>query len=253
MRIGILIVGSLHWDGSPTRCQWRRDRLEGGGQQMVRVPIRYGRRSTSRGNTFTMVFARSCASAEKLGTGLVVPARAKCRAPEQLVEEAEWLWAAERKSLSRAGIAQNWGRVCLLHPPGRPLPEQFQHAWSEAVRAAGIHFRQIPAAIGEQQLIDLASGVAQLGWPTDAESTEALGGFDLLLLTATEPTLTKSTDYPSAQEVAEAWRADPNGHVSYFYNNRQNGITTFEDDEIQRVLRGEPPNVAREPLTQVRT
>ena len=74
-----------------------------------------------------------------------------------------------------------------------------------AVRAAGSHFRQIPAAIGEQQLIDPASGVAQLGWPTDVESTEALRGFDLLLLTATEPTPTKSTDYPSAQEVADAW------------------------------------------------
>jgi hypothetical protein len=75
-----------------------------------------------------------------------------------------------------------------VHPPDRPLAEEFQHAWSEAVRAAGSHFRQIPAAIGEQQLIDPASGVAQLGWPTDVESTEALRGFDLLLLTATEPT-----------------------------------------------------------------
>jgi len=135
-----------------------------------------------------------------------------------------------------------------VHPPDRPLAEEFQHAWSEAVRAAGSHFRQIPAAIGEQQLIDPASGVAQLGWPTDVESTEALRGFDLLLLTATEPTPTKSTDYPSAQEVADAWRADPNGHVSYFYNNRQNGITTFQDNEIQRILRGELPKVARKPV-----
>ena len=70
---------------------------------------------------------------------------------------------------------------------------------------------------------------------------EPLSGFDLLLLIATEPTLTNS-QYVSAREVEYAWRADPNGHVSYFYNNRQNGITTFEDDAIQKMLRGEPPN-----------
>lgn len=109
MRIGVLIIGSLYWDGSAARCQWRHDRLGCGGQRKVRAPIRYGRKSSS------------------------------------------------------------------------------------------------------------------------------------LLLTATEPTLTNSR-YASAREVADAWRADATGHVSYFYNNRQHGISTFEDDEIERLLKGEPPN-----------
>lgn len=202
MRIGILIVGSLYWDGSTIRCQWRRDRLGCSGRRTVRVPIRYGRRSTSRGNTFTMVFARSCSSSDRLGTGLVLSARAECCEPAQLVEEAEYLWAAERNSLGRAGIAATWGRVCLLHPPDRPLPEEFRHAWSEAVHAAGSDYRNVPTAAAEQQLVDPVSGVAQLLWPTDDETHESLSGFDLLLLTATEPTLTNS-QYSTAREVAD--------------------------------------------------
>ena len=241
MRIGILIVGSLYWDGSATRCQWRRDRLSCSGQRTVRAPIRYGRKSTSRGNTFTMVFAQSCSSPDKLGTGLVLPARAECCEPEQLVAEAEYLWGAERNSRIRSGVAADWGRVCLVHPRDRPLPEEFRTAWAGAVRAAGAQYRHVPMASGEQPLIGPVSGIAQFEWPTDAETDEPLSDFDVLLLTATEPTLTNS-EYASAREVADAWRADATGHVSYFYNNRQHGIRTFEDDEIERRLKGEPPN-----------
>jgi len=180
-----------------------------------------------------MVFARSCSSADRLGTGIVLPARAECCEPEHLVEEAEYLWAAERNSRSRAGIATTWGRVGLLHPPDRPLPEEFSRTWAQEVHAAGSHYREVPAAAGEERLVDPVSGIAQFEWPTDAESHESLSGFDVLLLTATEPTLTNS-QYSSAEEVAGAWRTDRNGHVSYFYNNRQCGIKTFEDDESRR-------------------
>src|SRR2546427_3819513 len=95
MRLGILIVGSLYWDRSPVRCRWRQDRLSVSGEHRVRVPIRYGRNSGTRGDTFTMVFATSCSDPAMLGTGIVVPTRANCRAPDHLVEEAECLWAAE--------------------------------------------------------------------------------------------------------------------------------------------------------------
>lgn len=248
MRIGILIIGSLLWDGSPVRCQWRRDRLGCTEHAKVRVPIRYGRKSSKRGDTFTMVFARSCSSPERLGTALVVPARAECCDPTHLLEEAECLWAAEQKSPDRAGIASNWGRVCLVHQPDRPLPDHFTSLWKATIKSAGRRYRAVPAAVGEEQLIDPVSGVAQFEWPIDAESQQPLIGFDLLLMTATEPTLTESR-YPSAKEIAEAWRADANGNASYFYSNLKHGITTFEDEEILRVLNGETPGTATAPET----
>lgn len=193
-----------------------------------------------------MVFARSCSAPERLGTGLVVPARAECCDPEHLLEEAECLWAAEKNSRDRDGIAREWGRVCLVCQPDRPLPSQFASVWKAAVGKAGWCYRAVPGAEGEEQLIDPVLGLAQFEWPVDAESLQPLTEFDLLLMTATEPTL-RNSHYPSATEIAEAWRADPNDHVSYFYSNRRHGIRTYEDDEILRVVKGESSNIAMEP------
>ena len=238
LRIGILTVGSLFWDGSEIRCGWRRQRLAVREKRMVRVPIRYGRLSQSRGNTYTMVFARSCETAEQMGTGLVLPASADCREPAQLVEEAEHLWAVESNSLCRAGVAANWGRVCLRQPPEAPLPKEFDTAWQGAVRAAGPRYRAVPTAREEAPLLDPSSGMALFSWPTDVETGALLSGFDALLLTATEATFTSESSYASPRTVAEAWRNDPHGNAAYFYNNRLSGITTFEDEQIQLALKG---------------
>src|SRR5207244_3832183 len=73
-----------------------------GRRDAVKVPIRYGRKSTKSG--YTMVFARSCSEAARLGTGLVVPVRAECCEPEHLFEEAEHLWAAERNEEQISGF-----------------------------------------------------------------------------------------------------------------------------------------------------
>jgi hypothetical protein len=71
MRAGILIVGSLLWDPKREREAWRRSRLAIDRSVLVRVPIRYGRRSESRGNTFTMTI---CIGGG-LGQAVVVPCR----------------------------------------------------------------------------------------------------------------------------------------------------------------------------------
>ena len=127
MRLGILIIGSLYWDPSRVRCRWRQNRLSCTSEHKVRVPIRYGKRAAkNRGNTYTMVFAKSCSEDAKLGIGIVVPARAECCEPEHLLEEAEHLWAAERNceeiqagihflvslltSLSATGLPENFSR-----------------------------------------------------------------------------------------------------------------------------------------------
>ena len=61
---------------------------------------------------------------------------------------------------------------------------------------------------------------------------------DALLATANDPTLIGGTRYPSASEVAEAW--DTQGgreHLKYFCGNREHGIETFQDSEIEGYLR----------------
>ena len=71
LKFGVLIIGSLRWDND-NRKNWREERLDIDQAVTVGAPIRYGRRSSKRGCTFTMVFSNSC-QPDHLGTALLVP------------------------------------------------------------------------------------------------------------------------------------------------------------------------------------
>lgn len=245
MRLGILIIGSLYWDPSRVRCPWRQNRLSCTEEHPVRVPIRYGKKSNKRGDTFTMVFARSCSEDAKLGSALVVPARAECCEPDHLLEEAEHLWAAERDSDARSGVCSKWGKVCVLENPRAKISEAILGAWQSRVTAAGHAYTTLSAADGEDPVLNAATGRALFDRPIDTATKRPLSGFDLLLMTATEPTLVNRR-YPTPFEIANAWRADDRDNVLYFHNNRHYGITTFEDEQIRAALQ-RPPNHALEP------
>lgn len=198
-----------------------------------------------------MVFAKSCEEPEKLGTGIVVPARAECCEPEHLLEEAEHLWAAERDSEDVGGICAQWGRVCILQNPGASAPEPILMAWQAKVSAACNSYAELPSADGEEPVLDASIGRALFDWPTECETSQPLSGFDLLLMTATAPTL-QGLRYPTAKEIADAWRGDKQENVRYFYNNRHFGITTFEDEQIRAVLLGRRPNPPLQPTAEKR-
>jgi hypothetical protein len=103
------------------------------------------------------------------------------------------------------------------------------------VRAAGASYRAVPHADGEDELLEVTTGCARFGWPIDHNTDQPLVDFDLLLMTAAEPTLNNG-QYPTARQIADAWRTDNQGNVSYFRKNRSCGIATFEDDQILAAL-----------------
>ena len=72
IRAGVLIIGSLLWDGRHGRPRWRQRRLDVSARQQVWAPIRYGRFSNCR-KTYTMVFSRLCYRQCCLGIAQVVP------------------------------------------------------------------------------------------------------------------------------------------------------------------------------------
>jgi hypothetical protein len=232
MRLGIFIVGSLYWDSLAVRAAWRATRLKLGDVTQVTAPIRYGRLSISRGNTYTMVFSQSCSNPEKLGTGLVVGAAARCRNPDDLLLEAQHLWAAERNTLEVGPVSASWGRVGLLVNPTASVADEYLERWQTF---PGRQRKPAPVAPNERPVIDEATGLALIDWPIDKRTRYPLDGYDVLLLTATAPTLVAGL-YPTPDEIATAWRHDLSGHVTYFHNNRNNGITTFQDGEISRLL-----------------
>jgi hypothetical protein len=38
---------------------------------------------------------------------------------------------------------------------------------------------------------------------------------------------------PNVETIADAWRADENNYVEYFWQNRANDICTFQDNAIR--------------------
>lgn len=236
MRLGILIIGSLIWSPNPVRCRWRQNRLSRTEKREVMVPIRYGRKPKT---DISMVFSRSCSEASKLGKGLVVPARVECCEPQHLIEEARHLWAAEANKEQLSGICskKKWGKVCVLKNPRVNANDPILLGWIRHITEIGSAYSALPVARGEGPVLDPDTGLALFDWPKDVVTNKDLTDFDLLLMTANEPTLDRDGQYLTVDEIASAWRTDTS-NVEYFYNNRHCGITTFQDEAILGLLRG---------------
>jgi hypothetical protein len=228
MRAGILIIGSLFWDAS--RQAWREERLHMAASEDVMAPIRYGRRSENRGNTYTMVF--SCSALP--GQAKVVPCSRTVGSARDLIAEAEHLWAAERNAQVERCISAGWGCVALLCNPDRNIPRPILTDWATRVSEEPSYGR-VPHPAGEDCVLS-AQGLLQIPWPHRV-SDKVPVELDLLLATATRATLRGTPpSYPTTDAVASAWRNDPNNRVEYFLENQRCGIRTFQDAEIRERL-----------------
>ena len=226
MRLGVLVIGSLYWDKCSPRPEWRNSRLDCQHLQRVKVPIRYGRRSASRGDSYTMVISPSLCE-EQFGTAIVLP----CHGTD-LVEEAEYLWAAEslfRESRSgRISASTGWGCVAFLQNPDSPPVGELRAQWSLRVSQE----RKYPKldSVGEEAAVVDESGVLQIRWPRTENGSPLY--MDALLATATSPTPVAGR-YPLATEIADAWDTSaPWEEVSYFWKNREHCICTHQDEDI---------------------
>jgi hypothetical protein len=230
LSIGILIIGSLYWDTRGGRDRWRESRLQMDRDFLVKAPIRYGRRSTT--GTYTMVFG----SVPTLGQARVVPCKKSMNAIKDLIEEGEWLWAAERREVPRGEqqldhkLSATWGCVALLISPNANMHRSWRDCWAKRVSA-----ERNETVVG-RHLVD-GRGLLQVSWPELAQSGDS-APLDLLLATTNSPTLTNDS-YPSAHEIADAWNRDVRGGAEYFRENRRSGIYTFEDESIAGRLRPE--------------
>lgn len=230
LNLGILIIGSLLWDSDRDRPAWRDGRLDMASAQTVTAPIRYGRLSSRRGNTYTMVFSRSC----EAGHAKVVRCKRSVSTAADLIAEAQALWKAEQPSAAPGRIAADWGRVALLCNPGRTIPLELFEGWARRV-ADEPNYGSVRQAPEEGRLIT-KDGLLQIDWPRLVEGGEALQ-FDFMLAAANDPKLTgEPPTYPSAATIADAWNR-AGEHVEYFWKDRDSGIQTFQDDEIRVLLR----------------
>lgn len=241
-KIGILIIGSLYWDESQCQlvrgqCQhysrksWRQARLNMNDVSTVAARIRYGRRATTRGNTYTMIFSRSA----KPGTAKVVRCLNDVQDVKGLLEEAIQLWTAEKNgdNVGRM-ISSEWGCVGLLSNPSRQQKlNGLTEAWQELVssrQAEQGNYRNFEYPAKEKRAMVTNSGLLDIDWPTLGSGKEL--DFDFLLATANYPV---PIEAPTAKEIGMAWRKSPY-FVNYFYANYMNNIRTFQDNAIAAIV-----------------
>jgi hypothetical protein len=229
-KAGILIIGSLLWDKD--RQEWREARLAISDSKLVLAPIRYGRRSGKRrGHTYTMVFSRSAPT----GHARVVRCANAIISAGDLITEALKLWEAEALSVNSGRLAASWGCVALICNPNRRIPPELLKAWADRVGQEPDYGKVSQAA--DEGLLISEDGILQINWPHCVEGGAAVD-FDLLLVTANDPTLTGAPlVYPSVETIAGAWNNACREFVEYFWNNIDNGICTFEDEEIRVLLK----------------
>lgn len=233
LRAGILIIGSLLWDDHPVRRDWRKERLAIKLAEPVTAPIRYGRFSSSRGDSYTMVFSRLA----PVGQAKLVPCSQTISSAGELIAEAQHLWKAEQPSAEAGRIAASWGCVAVLTNPERMMPEEILKGWAERV-AREPDYRNVSQTKAEGDLLS-RDGLLRIPWPRLAG-----GGpveLDLLLATANDPRITAANpSYPDVQTIANAWNR-AGDHVEYFWKNLENEIRTFQDDEIRKQLNPRRP------------
>lgn len=228
VHIGVLIIGSLYWDDAKRRPALRRERLDFERKEQVRVPIRYGRLSSTRGKTYTMVISSGLAE-ENFGTAIAVP----CTSAD-LFTEAEQLWAAEQNATHEPDgtIATRWGCVGLLEHPRGPLDREERERWTKRVQREPC-YGNLPHARDERPAVS-ESGFLSIDWPETVNGS--LLEWDVLLAAVTCPTLVNG-EYPSPSVIARAWQtSEGRSEVKYFRENRKNGIRTFQDGEIEAML-----------------
>ena len=128
------------------------------------------------------------------------------------------------------------GCVALLVNPNLTKSDQLctlLDDWTKQVSRERC-YGQLNSAVDEDVVVD-ESGHMKIPWLESEDRSDL--GVDILLATATNPTIVGG-HYPSAQQVAAAWNSrDGRNYVDYFCKNRACGIKTFQDDSIQENLR----------------
>ena len=135
---GVIVIGSLIWDNDD-RKEWRDSRLLIDESFMVNLPIRYGRCSSSRDNTYTMVFSKICYSKKYgLGTGTVVPCKSKIKNFSDLKIETKKMGEAEGFNND---FSASWGGITtILFNPLKKINDSLGKNWKELMSRESVRY-----------------------------------------------------------------------------------------------------------------
>lgn len=242
---GVIIMGSLFWENEKNclkgdtkgnkRPKWRNENLELEANNILQIalPTRYGRCSSSRICSYTMVL--SSEYIDKKGTGLIVPYISNFISLKDLRTQIEKLAIVEgicKESDQVKKYASSWGVVAIWLNPKKENSKIIEYWNSIKIEERGYKKNSNDFVWSDNKLIN---DNYELQLSIDIED------IDFLLCTYIKPkhkNIQKDIQmkYPDPKEIADAMITS--GYQTYFCQNRASGIVTSDDDEIISYLTG---------------
>ena len=219
---GVIIIGSLFWEKSSKRIKWRELYLKLIDNKIpVKVRIRYGRESSTRKKTFTMIFSNHSSTA--FGQAMILPLKESIKNARILEKQAFALASAEGLwKNSGASLNKSWGTVGLLINPNIEVSrslEIIKERWTKIYQE--YKFDNTDYTIDNEPAIIDKNGFLKMDW------TDEMNEFDFLIATLTVP---KPKALLNAKDIYD--RMNESGYNEYFINNQKHNILTFQDEEI---------------------
>ena len=227
---GVITMGSLFWDEDPKRVLWRKRDLEDLSEKSpVRLKIRYGRKSGTRENTYTMIFSNGPSTG--FGQGYILGFNNVIDSFEKLEDYAFSLANAEGIWKTKPSLnAPKWGAVGLILNPNvdgekKSDLNSVKEKWTKIYDGYNAYFNPSDYSVSDEKPVININGFLEIEWTNEMEM------YDFLLATPVKPT----TLHPlTPKEIAE--KMIEKGYFEYFEKNVSSGIRTFQDDEIQKIL-----------------
>lgn len=231
MKGSVLVIGSLLWENENNaiskiqgqrREKWR-ECLDLSNRIPVSVPICYGRKSSTRRCTYTMVFANSV---KNLGTAFIVPYKDKTpdykTLRQQAIElaEAEGISSVKIKKYSNR-LSASWGAIGIKIR-NKPELNQIKKNWTDEFK----HFNNLDYCIGNERPSISSDGM--LNFEIDLPET-----IDFVFATPVKPELSQ---YPSIERVAKAVIESKPKYDTYVKENYDNGIRIHDDTKLIEFL-----------------
>jgi hypothetical protein len=231
---GVLIIGSLFWQNQRDkkdknlRKLWREECLNMSLVSDVEVPIRYMR--FSKDKCYTMVFDNTI-KPENFGIAKAIKLK---KSPflnfNEIKSEVKKLSNIEGrfcdnfiKGQKDASVA--WCVCSILFNPKTISTEQKEHILNEWVAEFKKNEVGYNKFILSPELYSLKkTGELDIPWPKE------LGDLDFLIATSTMPLKRDGIEEITPLEIANYLT-----NRDYFYPNIENGIKTYQDDEILEI------------------
>lgn len=230
MQGAVLVIGSLLWENEKNtldskqgklRDNWRKN-LDLEKKIAIEVPIRYGRKSTSKRCTYTMVISNSVTN---LGTAYIIPFKKEIENFEELKNQALELSEVEGISTTKypKRLIASWGAVGITFNEAEEKQfQEIKNKWHQEFAS----FENTDYKIGNEQ-------------PSIRENGELNFEFkvpeyiDYVFATPVKPNI---SEYPTTDRIVEAIIESSPRYDIYVKENFNNGIRVHGDEEIMKKI-----------------